>query len=65
MFLLQRLAKSEAELKEKYPKIQTRVVSADFSRTDAKLYTDIKAAISGLDIGVLVSGRRAIVGCVH
>lgn len=50
---LQRLAEAEAEVK-KY-NVDTKVVVADFSNTSPELYKTIQAALSGLDIGILVS----------
>jgi short-subunit dehydrogenase len=50
----QKLEQSEKEIKEKCPTVEIRRIQADFSRTDAKLYADIKSGLAGLDIGVLV-----------
>lgn len=56
------ISRTESKLKEKAqelqalnPKIETRIIVADFSSTDDNLYYNIRLALSGLEIGILVN----------
>ncbi|KDN49917.1 NAD(P)-binding protein [Tilletiaria anomala UBC 951] len=50
-----KLDKVAGEIESASPGIKTKVQAIDFSAADVKAYDDLKRALSGLDIGVLIN----------
>jgi 17beta-estradiol 17-dehydrogenase / very-long-chain 3-oxoacyl-CoA reductase len=50
-----KLEDCSAELKAKYPKVDVRVLSIDYSQFDAKARSKVDALLKDLDVGVLVN----------
>lgn len=52
---IDKLQQTQEELKKKYPNIEVRILSVDYSQFDAKARESVTNAVAGLDIGVLIN----------